>query len=302
MLLTTPKRIILAIGLPLLAGTACWLGLMVVGRKIETPAPIPVLAPPTARAPQTTTPVAARAPIVPTAVPVREEGSAPISNTVTDSVAYGMSLAQAGDTASLDKLFQLLEQTSDATQREALVQCFSCISSPYARMSLLDRLRSGGDLDEYVILAAETGLAAIGHLGFVDEVPSLMSESKNEEFQYRLQVAISLVTNPACVYSVAKTATYGLLAGQPDLAGAATCALANMGTPEAEVQLVILAGMPDFPPDCCEVLQRLHSQEALPPLRALAEGKLPSASAAAREAAHEALSRYPKELIAPPSP
>ncbi|OGV42216.1 MAG: hypothetical protein A2X46_15240 [Lentisphaerae bacterium GWF2_57_35] len=225
----------------------------------------------------------------------KNRDATPTSDLRSDPIDYGLSLAQAGDDKSIEKLFQLLEQTSDAAQREALVQCFSAISSPSAKTALLGRLREEAT-NASVVLAAETGLAAIGHLGFVEEVPQLMEKWTDKEFQLRLQVAVSLVTNAACVRAVTKTATYGLLGGQPNLAGAGAHALANMGTPEADEQLVILAGMPDFPSDQSEVLQRVRSEKARPGLQALAEGRLLFAAAETCRAARQALSNYPLDI------
>lgn len=174
-----------------------------------------------------------------------------------------------------------------------MVDCFAAITSPLARSALLSRLLEADDAA--TVLAAQTGLAAIGHLGVVEDMPQLMESWSNGEFQERLRVTVSMVTNPACVRALAKMASHAILAGQPDMAGAAAYALSGINTPEADLQLVVLAGMPGFPSDCSEVLECIQSEPALPGLLAIAEGRLSAPSANVRSSAKRALDNYPPD-------
>ena len=189
--------------------------------------------------------------------PQRMEYSAPQAETASadeqdlpigDLLTHGSELAADGGYEAIEELFGLLDQVQDPAQREAMVGCFATITSPLARSALLRRLLEADDAA--TVLAAETGLAAIGHLGIVDDMPQLMEIWSSSEFQERLRMTVSMVTNPVCVRALAKMASHAILAGQPDMAGAAAYALSGINTPEADLQLVILAGMPGFPPDC----------------------------------------------------
>lgn len=210
-----------------------------------------------------------------------------------DLLTRGSELAADGGCEAIEELFGILDQVKDPAQREAMVGCFATITSPLARSALLSRLL---EVDDAVtVLAAETGLAAIGHLGIVDDMPQLMESWSSSEFQERLRMTVSMVTNPACVRALAKMASHAILAGQPDMAGAAAYALSGINTPEADLQLVILAGMPGFPPDCSEVLEYIQSESAFPGLLAIAEGRLSAPSANVRLSATRALSNYPPD-------
>ena len=212
---------------------------------------------------------------------------------LSDLLTHGYTLAADGGYEAIEELFGLLDQVQDPAQREAMVGCFAAITSPLARSALLRRLLEAND--PAIVLAAETGLAAIGHLGVVEDMPQLMECWNSSEFQERLRMTVSMVTNPACVRALAKMASHAILAGQPDMAGAAAYALSGINTPEADLQLVILAGMPGFPPDCSEVLEYIQSESAFPGLLAIAEGRLSAPSANVRLSATRALSNYPPD-------
>lgn len=215
-----------------------------------------------------------------------------------DLLTRGSELAADGGCESIEELFGLLDQVQDPAQREAMVGCFATITSPLARSALLSRLME--ENEAVTVLAAETGLAAIGHLGVVDDMPQLMESWSSSEFQERLRVTVSMVTNPACVRALAKMASHAILAGQSEMAGAAAYALSGINTPEADLQLVVLAGMPGFPPDCSEVLEYIQSEPALPGLLAIAEGRLSAPSANVRLSAKRALDNYPPDSRSAP--
>lgn len=197
-------------------------------------------------------------------------------------------LVVSGQPEDVDRLLRAIEETQDPEIKNELADAFRRFDRVEGMSLLVHGLARASDAA--VVRACRNGLANLGP-AFVGEVLAI-SEKADTLLEERIAETLGAVTDPDCVLPISKVAMRGLAAGRVELAGAAVWALAQIGTPEAQEQIVSLVAMPGFPDQYADVLQQLTFTPVAPALSRIASGEMGQVSAAVRAEAAVAASRF----------